>query len=188
LGYARVDAEIARAFDEAVAVLHETGATLEAASPGFASPASIIRRLFAARAAWTVRKLSEAQRAELDPVVAAAAVEGMELSAVDALNAEAERVALIQTMAEFHNRFDVLLTPASAYAAPLTHAQPPSERGSFAAPFSLTRQPALSIPCGFTKAGLPIGLQIVGRSYEDATVLAVASAYERLRPFRAPAL
>ena len=46
------------------------------------------------------------------------------------------------------------------------------------APFNLTGQPALSLPCGFTRAGLPIGLQIVGRRFEEATVLRAGHAYQ----------
>ncbi|HEY8697926.1 MAG TPA: amidase family protein [Rhizomicrobium sp.] len=49
-------------------------------------------------------------------------------------------------------------------------------------PFNLTQQPAASIPCGFTGDGLPVGLQIVGRMFDDAGVLAVAAAYELTDP------
>lgn len=49
----------------------------------------------------------------------------------------------------------------------------------FSYPFNLTRQPAASVPCGLTSAGLPIGLQIVGRMYDDALVLRAARAFER---------
>jgi Asp-tRNA(Asn)/Glu-tRNA(Gln) amidotransferase A subunit family amidase len=50
-------------------------------------------------------------------------------------------------------------------------------------PFNLTGQPAASVPCGFTRDGLPIGLQIVGRRFDDATVLRAAAAFERERPW-----
>ena len=49
----------------------------------------------------------------------------------------------------------------------------------FSYPFNLTQQPAASVPCGFTKAGLPAGLHIVGRMFDDAAVLGAAFAYER---------
>jgi len=109
------------------------------------------------------------------------------------LNAEAARIELVQALAQLHTQFDVLLTPTSAYPAPLASAGLTAPSGepappSLAAPFSLTRQPALSIPCGTTRAGLPIGLQIVGRHFEDATVLAVARAYEHFQPFQPPPL
>jgi aspartyl-tRNA(Asn)/glutamyl-tRNA(Gln) amidotransferase subunit A len=53
----------------------------------------------------------------------------------------------------------------------------------FTYPFNLTGQPAASVPCGFTKDGLPVGLQIVGRRFADQTVLRSAAAFERARPW-----
>jgi len=187
LGYIDVDPDVASAFDEAIAALRGDGVQLEEADPGFSSPGTIQRRLFAARAAYTVRKLDAAQRARLDPVIVVAAEEGEMLSALDCLQAEAERVELIATLVRFHTRYDLLLTPTSAVTAPLVDATS-AARESFAGPFSLSRQPALSIPIGLTNAGLPVGLQIVGRHHEDARVLALAERYERQRPFQAPDL
>jgi aspartyl-tRNA(Asn)/glutamyl-tRNA(Gln) amidotransferase subunit A len=58
----------------------------------------------------------------------------------------------------------------------------------FSHPFNLTRQPAASVPCGFTSDGLPAGLQIVGPSHADALVLRAARAYEQVQPFEMPGL
>jgi Asp-tRNA(Asn)/Glu-tRNA(Gln) amidotransferase A subunit family amidase len=58
----------------------------------------------------------------------------------------------------------------------------------FSYPFNLTQQPAASIPCGLTKAGLPAGLHIVGPKYGDALVLRAARAYESARPIAMPDL
>jgi aspartyl-tRNA(Asn)/glutamyl-tRNA(Gln) amidotransferase subunit A len=191
LGYAQVEPEVEAAFRAAVTALRDAGVTIEEADPGFESPAAIIHSLFIARAAHTVQHLIERERAQLDPVVAAAAEEGARLSAIDYLNAEAARLTLVQASARFHAKYDLLLTPASAYTAPRNDAEPPAAgsanpRASLAAPFSLTRQPALSIPCGLTSAGLPIGLQIVGRHHEDSQVLRLAEIYERIRAFQVP--
>jgi aspartyl-tRNA(Asn)/glutamyl-tRNA(Gln) amidotransferase subunit A len=53
----------------------------------------------------------------------------------------------------------------------------------FTYPFNMTGQPAASVPAGFTRDGLPIGLQIVGRRFDDAGVLRAAAAFERARPW-----
>ncbi|MGQ0656166.1 MAG: amidase family protein, partial [Betaproteobacteria bacterium] len=53
-------------------------------------------------------------------------------------------------------------------------------------PFNLTQQPAACVPCGFTKKGLPVALQIVGPRYNDALVLRAARAYESAHPIRTP--
>jgi len=54
----------------------------------------------------------------------------------------------------------------------------------FTYPFNFTRQPAASVPCGFTKDGLPVGLQIVGDRYDDLGVLQASRAFEKLRPWQ----
>jgi aspartyl-tRNA(Asn)/glutamyl-tRNA(Gln) amidotransferase subunit A len=50
-------------------------------------------------------------------------------------------------------------------------------------PFNLTGNPAASVPCGFTKDGLPVGLQIVGRRFDDVSVLRAAAGYETIAPW-----
>jgi len=57
------------------------------------------------------------------------------------------------------------------------------DRLPFTFPFNLTGQPAATVPCGSTKEGLPVGLQIVGRSYEDPRVFAIAAALETAQPW-----
>jgi aspartyl-tRNA(Asn)/glutamyl-tRNA(Gln) amidotransferase subunit A len=86
--------------------------------------------------------------------------------------------------------FDFLLTPAVAVPAFDVEKISPWPEDAFAwlswtpfsLPFNLTQQPAASVPCGFTRAGLPVGLQIAGRMYDDAGVLAAARAYEIADP------
>ena len=56
----------------------------------------------------------------------------------------------------------------------------------FSYPFNLTQQPAITVPCGLTSGGLPIGLQLVGPMFADALVLRAAHAYERLHPAPRP--
>ncbi|HTV18617.1 MAG TPA: amidase [Polyangiaceae bacterium] len=189
LGHARVDPEIVRALERAALVFEDLGASVEAEDPPIASPTATLRTLFSARAAFTVRSLDDAARAKLDPVVLAAAREGEQLSALDYLAAEAARAALTEKMADYHCRFDLLLTPTTAEPAPRLDAAPEPGRDAtpFAYPFSLTRQPAISVPVGTTRARLPIGLQIVGRPLEDGLVLAAADALEaQLGALRAP--
>ncbi|WP_437552072.1 amidase [Sorangium sp. So ce367] len=187
LGYVDLPGETRDCFDAAAAVLQRLGAEVEEVAPPFADPGGVLRTLFAARAAHTVRELGPAQRALLDPAVQSAAAQGEALSAVAYLEAERQRAELALAMAVFHRRFDLLVTPTSAGAAPLIDGG--ALPASFAAPFSLTRQPAISVPMGLTTAGLPLGLQIVGRHFEEALVLRAALAIEReSAPLRAPPL
>lgn len=92
-----------------------------------------------------------------------------------------------------HQRFDLILSPVSpmpAYAAelpsPTNDPQKPFEHIGFTVPFNMTEQPAASINCGYTSEGLPIGLQIAGRRFDDMGVLRAARWYEQARPAQRP--
>ena len=122
------------------------------------------------------------QRALLDPAIEDSARRGERLSALEYLAAEAQRVEIAERSSEYHRRFDLLLTPTIAGVAP-KHAAPDALAqlglfAPFAGIFSLTRQPAISVPIGLSADGLPLGIQIVGRHFEDARVLAAARAFE----------
>jgi aspartyl-tRNA(Asn)/glutamyl-tRNA(Gln) amidotransferase subunit A len=83
----------------------------------------------------------------------------------------------------FFDDFDILLTPTTPVAAPPIDGPDAVEQATrltrFTAPFNITGFPALSIPCGFTEGGLPIGLQIVSRPWSEAAVLQAGYAYEQ---------
>ena len=83
----------------------------------------------------------------------------------------------------FFESHDILIVPSTPITAPTIAGNDAVEQAArltrFTAPFNLTGLPAISIPCGFTKAGLPIGLQIVSKPWADAKVLNAAYAYEQ---------
>jgi aspartyl-tRNA(Asn)/glutamyl-tRNA(Gln) amidotransferase subunit A len=93
-------------------------------------------------------------------------------------------------MNRFHESFDLLLTPTlplEAFAAGMEMANLMKQKRwtdwtPFTYPFNLTQQPAATIPCGLTKKGLPVGLQIVGPRHADALVLRAARAFESAHP------
>lgn len=170
------------AFDRAVQAFRELGAQVEPLTERLESPSPILTTLFQARAAFTVKDLTEQQRSLLDPAVEEAARAGERLSLLDYLSAERARTELAQRTAELQTRFDLLLTPTTAEAAPSVAAAPSPTRAPFTGAFSLTRQPALSVPSGRDRDGLPLGLQIVGRPFEEHLVLRAAAAFEELLP------
>ena len=82
--------------------------------------------------------------------------------------------------------FDCVLSPTAPIAAfaaelpcPTNDASRPFEHIAFTLPYNMSEQPASSINCGYTKEGKPIGLQIAGRPFDEATVLRLAHAYEQ---------
>jgi aspartyl-tRNA(Asn)/glutamyl-tRNA(Gln) amidotransferase subunit A len=84
---------------------------------------------------------------------------------------------------QFFESYDVMLLPTTPITAPPIEGRNALEEARrltrFTSPFNLAGVPALSIPCGFSKAGLPIGLQIVGPHWNEARVLRTAFAYEQ---------
>ena len=197
LGYAQdVHPEVAAAVLAAVRQLEQLGAEVEQVDPGIEDPLPITIGLWFA-GAWAIWSgLSPEQRAVADPDFATEADAGSAYGVLELHRLTLARGALGAHMRQFMTRYDLLVTPA--VAVPAFDARP---AGSikltpqnmlgwtpFSYPFNLTQQPACTIPCGLTQAGLPIGLQIVGPMFGDALVLRAARAYETVRPIARPVL
>ncbi|HZG90857.1 MAG TPA: amidase [Pseudonocardia sp.] len=186
LGHARVDPEVAAAVAAAVQVFADLGAAVERAEPGFADPLEAFQVLWFAGAAAVLAPLL-ARRDEIDPGLVQVAEQGARRSAVEYLDASTVRTELGTLMGAFHRRFDLLLTPTMPIAAFAAGTEAPVEWAGrrwttwtpFTYPFNMTQQPAASVPCGTTAAGLPIGLQIVGPRHADAVVLTAAHAFQQ---------
>ncbi|OBB40394.1 amidase [Mycobacterium sp. 852002-51961_SCH5331710] len=186
LGYVRNDPEIDAAVRDAVNVLADAGARVEEVDPGFRDPIEAFHILWFSGAAKVLQAYGEAVDDRVDPGLRRIAAVGATFSASDYLDATAVRMHLGQVMGRFHQDYDVLVTPTLPMPAfPIGRDVPEGWRSHYWAswtpytyPFNMTQQPALSVPCGFTSAGLPIGLQIVGPRHSDATVLRVGRAHE----------
>jgi len=146
--------------------------------------------------ALAIAPLTDEQRALVDPPVLEIAARGAAHTAVEYRHAERAREMLGRQMKQFHERFDLLMTPQlplTAFAA--GHEVPPGsgmtrwwEWSPFTYPFNLTQQPAASLPCGFAENGLPVAVQVVGAKFADATVLRACHAYEAANPFIMPTM
>jgi aspartyl-tRNA(Asn)/glutamyl-tRNA(Gln) amidotransferase subunit A len=195
LGYAtNVHREIAAACASAVDVLAQLGAVVDTVDPGIEDPLEISTGLWFV-GAWTIwNTLTPGQQAATDPDFAAQARLGAAYSALEVQRLQLRRAALGSHMRQFMQRYDLLVTPAVAVPAfdarPAGHS--PMDAATmlgwtpFSYPFNLTQQPACAIPCGSTRVGLPIGLQMVGRMFGDASVLQAARAYESTRAIPRP--
>jgi aspartyl-tRNA(Asn)/glutamyl-tRNA(Gln) amidotransferase subunit A len=109
---------------------------------------------------------------------------GAALSAVEYALARRMQTSFRHQIEHFFNDYDILLTPTTPVAAPPVEESEAARNGRpslvcFTAPFNLAGAPALSLRCGFTADGLPIGLQIVARPWAEATVLRAGYAYEQ---------
>lgn len=193
------DAEIAALAREAIRTLEREGAVVEEVrfprtGQLLATQATIISTDAAAYHAEHLRERS----ADIGADVLARLRRGAATSGQDYALAMRRRWEIRREVTALFARYDVLVTPATAVAAP--HAEGAdagemkAERGgsepaavaaaarltALTSPFNLTGLPAISVPCGLTSEGLPVGLQIAGGPWREAMVLRVARAYERV--------
>jgi aspartyl-tRNA(Asn)/glutamyl-tRNA(Gln) amidotransferase subunit A len=187
LGYVRNDPQVEAAVRSAAAVLADAGADVEETDPGFADPVDAFHVLWFAGAAKVVEAYGPDALQRIDPGLRRGIERAGAITAADYLNATAVRMDLGVRMGHFHQTYDLLLTPTMPITAfPKGMDVPKGWHGEdwtswtpYTYPFNMPQQPAASVPCGFTSAGLPVGLQIVGPRHADALVLRAARAYER---------
>jgi Asp-tRNA(Asn)/Glu-tRNA(Gln) amidotransferase A subunit family amidase len=194
LGYAAVDPEIRAVCTAAARRFTDLGCAVEESDPGFDDPEALFLDLTAPlRAAASQQDLGQ-WRAEMDPILVERIERAGGMTAVDFERASHRRTAMWQLVREFFERFDLLLTPVTAVPPIPLEMQYPREIAGrrvsspiawfpFTYPFAMMGLPAISVPCGFTRDGLPVGLQIVGRRLADATVLRAAGAFEAIAPW-----
>jgi aspartyl-tRNA(Asn)/glutamyl-tRNA(Gln) amidotransferase subunit A len=194
LGFAAVEPEVAELVASAAAAFAELGARVEQVDPGFEDPIAVFRTHWYVGAANLLRGFTGEQRAKMDPGLQEIGAAGERTPLMDYLAAVNRRGELGARMRRFHERFDLLLTPSvpiAAFAAGQERPDPARQPrwidwAPFSNPFNLTQQPAASVPCGLTAAGLPVGLQIVGPMFADALVLRAARAFEAAHPWPLP--
>jgi aspartyl-tRNA(Asn)/glutamyl-tRNA(Gln) amidotransferase subunit A len=193
LGYAVVDPEVQRLTESTVKQLPALGWEVESQDPGFADPHQIADAFRHPGLAAALGEHLATWRTRIDPSLIALVENGQRLTAVDIARALVRRQELWAQLHQFFQRYDLLITPtvaippfaAGAPAPTQVAGHPVSRRGwtAFTYPFNLSGQPAITVPCGWTTEGLPVGLQFVGRRLEDGLVLRAAAAFEAAAPW-----
>jgi aspartyl-tRNA(Asn)/glutamyl-tRNA(Gln) amidotransferase subunit A len=148
---------------------------------------------FRARLWGDLAKLPEKERAKALPYILHWAERGAKLSGVEALNGFNQTFAIRAAAAKLFCDIDYLISPVSPvvnfpaeYAAPLNDPQKPFEHIAYTMPWNMAENPAVSVNGGYDKHGFPIGVQIVGRRFDDIGVLAMAKTFEGLRGAQRP--
>ncbi len=144
--------------------------------------------------AWAdLSALEAARRAEVLPFILDWASAAANLSGLELFRCFSQVFVMRQAAHAACQAYDYVLCPTApipAFAAelpcPTNDPARPFEHIAFTVPFNMSEQPAASINCGYTASGLPIGLQIAGKRFDDLGVLALARAYERMRPAQRP--
>ena len=193
-GLLPIDEEVARVTQSATRVFRSLGAKVETASPDFSEMKDIVRgtravTMVALQAdklpGWRERLQKDLVR-DIDQALAA--------TARDVARSEVLRSALWQRVREFMASHDLLVLPTVAVPPfPVEQPYPTEINGKTLDDYTewfyltygitLTGLPVISVPCGFTGSGLPVGLQLVGRRRQDAAVLTAAAAFEAAAPW-----
>ncbi|MCB9871645.1 MAG: amidase [Planctomycetes bacterium] len=195
LGYVdNLDPQVRAVTEEAVKAFESLGAHVDVVEdPGFGDPKPIIDTYWCVNFAIVLEHYLDAWSGKIDPALEACAREGMAMGPLDFARAQVERHAYYYRVLPFFDRYDLLMTPSVA-TLPFTagalypegYAEHPWDWirwAPYSFPFNLTHLPAASVPAGFSREGLPIGLQLVGRRFAETTVLRAAAAFEEARPW-----
>jgi len=194
-GGAKPDPEVAALTDRAVRALEELGAEIETPSLALPhDPLETFTTLWHAGAHHVFDKFTEKHKALADPGFAAVAADGGTIGLERYLVAQNERAAIATRLNRIFETYDLLVMPTMPTVALDVLRDVPEDSGMrwwqewspYTYPFNLSQHPAASVPCGFTPAGLPVGLQIVGPQFYEELVLTAARAYEATNPFLMP--
>lgn len=184
------DARVKKIVDAQISVFESLGCVVEHAEPDLRDANEIFQTLRAWSFATTMRQDYEKHRDELKDTVIWNIEQGLKLTGADLGQVELKRAELYQRVREFMEQYEFLILPVSQ-VLPFDVNQPyPTEINGVAMTtyidwmkscyyISVTGQPALSVPCGFTDEGLPVGLQIVGRHRDDWGVLQLGNVFEQ---------
>jgi len=186
-----------------LAVEPETRAAIEAAARALEAAGAIVTPIpaFCTRAMaegmdrfWRMRSyldmqaLPEARRNKVLPYIREWVATGATLSAADVFTGYSQMAALRDAAVAACQPFDFVISPVSPvpsfpaeWAGPTNDPAQPFEHIAFTLPYNMSEQPAVSVPCGMTASGLPIGLQIAGHRHDDLGVLQLAAAWEQMR-------
>ncbi|MGH7392650.1 MAG: amidase [Candidatus Rokuibacteriota bacterium] len=195
LGFAEaLDPEVAAVCARAAKVFGRLGCRVDTVTPAWPSPKEPWEQIFCGGIAARLAPYVD-RRDEIDPGLLAIVESALKNPPTRYVQAWFDRLAWWQHPRAFFEKYDLLLTPTIACPPFRCGLDNPAEIAGravspyawipFTFPFNLTGQPAASVPAGFTQDGLPVGLQIVGRRFDDVSVLRAAAAFERAQPWAA---
>jgi aspartyl-tRNA(Asn)/glutamyl-tRNA(Gln) amidotransferase subunit A len=186
--------EVREAIEAAARAFEAAGAIVEPLTPWCdRSMIEGVDRFWRTRFWIELRKLSAERRERILPFIRAWAEGGAGWSGEDLFEAYSQTLALRKATVDATQPYDYVLSPTAPMVAfdaelpcPTNDVTRPFDHIAFTLAYNMSEQPAASINAGYTAEGLPIGLQIAGRRFDDLGVLQMARAWERLRPAQRP--
>ncbi|MBL0297449.1 MAG: amidase [Betaproteobacteria bacterium] len=185
-----LDAEVAAAVRAAARRFEAAGSVVEA-MPAFTTRemADGIDLFWRVRSWLDISALPPERRAKVLPFIRDWAAAGETCTAAQLFHGYSQFAALRDAAVAACQPFDFVISPVAPvsafpaeWASPTNDPERAMEHIAFTLPCNMSEQPAISVPCGHTEGGLPIGLQVIGRRHDDLGVLRLARAWEQLRP------
>jgi aspartyl-tRNA(Asn)/glutamyl-tRNA(Gln) amidotransferase subunit A len=195
LGHARVDPDVAAAVEQSMAALTDAGALVELVTPEWGPSGPSMERDLWAMAVLAYLPPDDATAERMDPGLVACTREYAHFTTADAIDAQRRRIAYAREVNSWFGDagWDLLVTPSTSVTAFEVGHQQPSHWpqhpwdwlvwAEFSYPFNLSHGPAVSVPCGLTPEGLPVGLQFAGPRLADGLVLRAAAGFLEQQPF-----
>ena len=192
LGYANPDPEVAEIAERAARAFVDLGCeVVEVEKVMDQDPVDLWVSEFYAGVGVRLKKQLTEQRELLDPAVADVLKDALRQTSEEYYTNVFRRYELRERMRVFFEQFDLLLTPALPCAAFDVGLNTPPQHADrnivswvyYTYPFNLTGQPAASIPAGFTRNNLPVGLQMVAKINHETDIFRAAAAFEAVRPW-----
>jgi aspartyl-tRNA(Asn)/glutamyl-tRNA(Gln) amidotransferase subunit A len=192
-GHVKADPEMHELVEKAARRFEEAGARVEDVGPLIEPLQQSFEPLWIGSFAVRLRQIPTQLHGKLDPGFRAAAEKGLAVTLADYTRSYEAKSKLARDLALFLQKYDLLLAPVTPTAAPPVEtlynsdAFPRWTKGApFTLPCNLTGQPAASMPAGLTKAGLPVGIQLIGPPRGDFHVLKAMRAYESVADWTWP--
>jgi amidase len=194
LGYLEVDKEVVEVTSTALPHLRNIGCTIDNAHPDMPEVFDVNRTLRGLVFAFQLAQLTADQRKQIKQSVQWDAAQGEKLSGLEVAEAEYKRANIVRNVNKFMETYEFLVLPVTQVSPFKVELEYPTEINGkkmrsylewmeILYAITLTGLPAISVPVGFNKEGLPLGLQIVGRRNDDLGVLQLAHAFEKATKF-----
>jgi len=195
LGYAKViDSEVKENFLNSVQKFEEFGWTVEPAKFKIRNPERILLTYHSVLFGYDLMSKLKGSRELMHPGLIKAVEAGLTATVTDFARSMSRRKIVFEKFYQYFGKYDILLTPTTGLPAfELGILFPTQINGKMVSPtawaplvsvFNMTGHPAASVPCGWSRDGLPVGMQIVGKKFDDLTVLQVSKAFEEIAPWQ----
>ncbi|TFF84171.1 MAG: amidase [Promethearchaeota archaeon] len=195
MGYAKVlDSEVEKSVLDSVEKFNSFGWEPEKVKMKLKKPELAFYTIWISELGYSLRSKLKEWRDKMDPDLVRMIEGGLGYDGPSIIRAMEARKAVFEGFYKIFKNFDILITPTTAVPAfDLGKSFPTKINGknvsptawqAFTFPINLIGNPAASIPCGWSKEGLPLGMQIIGRRFQDIVVLQVSKAFEEIAPWQ----